>query len=137
MNSVKNYQTKQKMIILEFLQRNQNNHLTADQILKALNEENTPVGKATLYRFLDSMIESGEVKKYHLDEVASCYQYIGETAESIHLLYHLKCNLCGKILHVDDSTIEKMNHKIEKNCDFKIDQTKTVFYGICKECQGK
>ena len=133
MNNAKNYQTKQKVIILDLLQRNQSVHLTVEQMLTILKNEETPVGKTTLYRFLESMIEQGEVQKYTLDNMTSCYQYIG--GDEVHNHYHLKCNCCGKITHVDDPSINRMNNKIEKSCDFKIDQSRTVFYGLCKECQ--
>lgn len=133
MNSVKNYHTKQKVIILDLLQRNQSVHLTVEQMLTILKNEQTPVAKTTLYRFLETMIEQGEVQKYNLDNMTSCYQYVGN--EKVHNHYHLKCNSCGKITHVDDPNINKINNKIEKSCDFKIDQSRTVFYGICKECQ--
>lgn len=133
MNSVKSYHTKQKVIILDLLQKNKSIHMTVEQMLTTLKNEHTPVGKTTLYRFLDTMIECGEVKKYTLDNMTSCYQYIGN--EKVNNHYHLKCNCCGKITHVDDPYINKMNVKIEKKCDFKIDQSRTVFYGLCKECQ--
>lgn len=135
MNQVRNYQTKQKLVILDFLQRHINEHMTADVILNMLKDENTPISKATLYRFLDNLIEIGEVKKFNIDNTSSCYQYIGEGTK--HDVYHLLCNTCGKVMHVDNSSIEKLNDKIEKSCDFKIDQSRTVFYGICKECMKK
>ncbi len=133
MNSAKIYQTKQKIIILDLLQRNQQNHMTVEQMLTILKDEQTPVGKTTLYRYLETMIENGVVQKYTLDNATSCYQYIGEN-KCCHG-YHLKCNACGKIVHVDDPNINKMNNKIEKISEFKIDQSKTVFYGLCRECQ--
>ena len=132
MNSTRVYHTKQKDIILELLQKNHDNHMTAEQMLSTLKDEHTPVSKATLYRFLDCMVENGEVKKFNLDNSASCYQYVGEHNDQC--TYHLKCNSCGKVFHVDDTVINKMNSKIEKNCDFKIDKDRTVFYGICGSC---
>lgn len=133
MNSTRNYNTKQKEIILDLLQRNQSIHMTVEQMLSTLREEQTPVGKTTLYRYLDSLIELGEVQKYNIDNTTSCYQYIGD--HHPHDTYHLMCNSCGKITHIENPNITKINTKIEKQCDFKIDQSKTVFYGICKECQ--
>ena len=97
MNNVKNYQTKQKVIILDLLQRNQSVHLTVEQMLTILKNEETPVGKTTLYRFLESMIEQGEVQKYTLDNMTSCYQYIG--GDEVHNHYHLKCNCCTQIFY--------------------------------------
>lgn len=135
MNSTRVYHTKQKNVILELLQRNHETHMTAEQMLSTLKEENTPVSKATLYRFLDVMIEQGDVKKFNIDNTPSCYQYIGEHED--HCSYHLKCESCGKVYHVDDKAIKKMNSKIEKDCDFLIDKDKTVFYGTCKSCLNK
>ncbi len=132
MNQVRNYQTKQKYVILDFLKRNSCEHMTAEFILAALKRENTPVSKATLYRFLDRLVSKNEVKKYNVDNISSCYQYIGNN--NYHKVYHLLCNSCGKIIHVDNGEITKLNNKIEKSCEFEIDQTKTVFYGKCKEC---
>ena len=133
MNQTRNYQTKQKLIIYNFLKEHSNDHMTAEFILSALKDENNPVSKATLYRFLDYMIESGEVRKYNIDNLKSCYQYVGDSNNQS--IYHLLCNTCGRVFHVDNNEIDILNNQIEKNRGFKIDQSKTVFYGICKECQ--
>lgn len=134
MNQARNYQTKQKMIIHNFLKEHSNDHMTAEFILSALKDENNPVSKATLYRFLDCMIASGEVRKYNIDNVTSSYQYVGESNNQSN--YNLLCRTCGKVYHVNNDEINKLNNQIEKNSGFKIDQSKTIFYGICKECQA-
>ena len=135
MNSTRVYHTKQKDIILDLLQKNHENHMTAEQMLSTLKEAQTPVSKATLYRFLDLMVEHGEVKRFNIDNSPSCYQYIGQHEDECS--YHLKCNSCGKVIHVEDNSFNRINNKIEKNCDFKIDKDKTVFYGICGSCSNK
>lgn len=135
MNNAKIYQTKQKSYILNLLTQNKDNHMTAEQMLDILKQSDTPVGKATLYRFLDILVENGTIKRYNLDNGSYCYQYVDEHAHECRQLYHLRCNVCGQIFHTDDETIKKMNGKIEKELDFKIDQTKTIFYGTCKKCQ--
>ena len=48
MNSCRNYQTKQKTAIFSLLKEHSESHLTAEQMLTILKDENTPVGKATL-----------------------------------------------------------------------------------------
>ena len=53
MNSCKNYQTRQKTAIFALLKEHPEMHLTAEQMLTILKDENTPVSKTTLYRFLD------------------------------------------------------------------------------------
>ncbi|MCI6717259.1 MAG: transcriptional repressor [Bacilli bacterium] len=135
MNSCRNYQTKQKTAIFSLLKEHSESHLTAEQMLTILKDENTPVGKATLYRFLDSLVENGEVNKYVIDNI-SCYQYVGTNLNSQNC-FHLICDHCGKLINASTEDIKRINEKLEKCLDFKIDNTKTVLYGICKDCQVK
>ena len=78
---IKGYNTKQKNIIVDMLKKNKNRHLTADEMLKILDEMDSPVSKATLYRFLDVLVSTGDLRKYiTLEGEKACYQYIDEEA---------------------------------------------------------
>ena len=69
---------------------------SAEEISRYLAEEGSPVGKATVYRCLDRLVEQGTVRKFLLGEGESaCYQY--QTGEC-HSHYHLKCACCGALL---------------------------------------
>ena len=48
------YQTKQRNQILDCLIKNKDRHITADEIMNALNGEKPLVGKTTVYRYLDN-----------------------------------------------------------------------------------
>ena len=61
---IKGYNTKQKTIIIDMLKNNKNRHLTADEMLRILDDMHSPVGKATLYRFLDVLVSTGDLRKY-------------------------------------------------------------------------
>ena len=61
---IKGYNTKQKNIIVDMLKKNKNRHLTADEMLKILDEMDSHVSKATLYRFLDVLVSTGDLRKY-------------------------------------------------------------------------
>lgn len=131
------YKTKQRQIILNFLKNNKTNHITAEDIMEHLRDQNTPVGKSTIYRYLDILIKDNIVKKYTIDKISSaCYQYISENNEcDIH--YHLRCTICGKLFHVQNILFNDISNVLLKDFDFKLDNSKTVLYGICKECQNK
>lgn len=58
MNNQKNYHTKQKNYIQDLFIHHPDLHFTAEQILKTLEESQTPVSKATLYRTLDQMVDA-------------------------------------------------------------------------------
>lgn len=135
MNSCRNYQTKQKAAIFSLLKEKNNTHMTAEQMLSILKDEDTPVGKTTLYRFLDTLVESGEVNKYVIDNT-SCYQYVGKDPNSQNC-FHLICDHCGKMINASKSDIKILDKTIEKSLNFKIDNNKTVIYGTCHECLEK
>ena len=68
MENTGRYKTKQREIILGLLKDNYNRHMTADEVILFLQEQNTPVGKATVYRYLDCLVEQGIIRKYAAPE---------------------------------------------------------------------
>lgn len=134
MNNQKSYQTKQKNLIKDLLMKEENKHFTAEQVLKILEEQGTPVSKATLYRTLDQLVENHEVMKWNFDGSSSCYQYLNcEHYRNKHL--HFKCEECGRIMHIDYEK-KSLNSEFEKKYGIAIDISKTILYGICDNCKG-
>lgn len=129
------YKTKQKEILLDYLTENKDIHLTAGEIVAHLREIGHPLGISTVYRRLDKLVASGLVRKYIVDENSSaCYQYIGGSGECCEH-FHLKCNNCGKLIHMDCSLLRQISSHMEQKHGFVIDNTKTLLYGVCSECR--
>ena len=61
------YKTKHRDEILEILQENEREHMTAGQILDELKARGVSIGVATIYRQLDRLVEEGAVNKYMVD----------------------------------------------------------------------
>lgn len=130
------HNTKQKALILQVLQENPH-HITAEEIINLLHTSSERVGRATVYRFLHELEGTGNVKKYTLGEKNTAYyQYIDE-ASSCHGHYHLMCDVCGRLEHLDSSVATAFAKSARESYGFEIDCTKTVFYGKCKECVNK
>ena len=128
--------TKQKSVILKCLQEKSGEHMTADDIIDFLKKKKMPVAKATVYRYLARLEESGLVKKYIISEQQpACYQYLGGN-EPCMSHFHLMCQVCGQIEHFENDNLQKMFGDIKTNDGFFIDGRKTVFYGTCKTCTG-
>lgn len=127
------HNTKQKAQILEVLEKNKN-HITAEEIIISLHSDGEKVGRATVYRYLRELEETGKVKKYTLGEKNTAYyQYIGTDPEC-HEHYHLMCNVCGRLEHLDETFSSTFAKSALESYGFQIDCSKTVFYGKCKEC---
>jgi Fur family ferric uptake transcriptional regulator len=134
-NKSKSYHTKQKELILQVLKKEESHHQTADEISQELVKENNPVSKATLYRNLDQLVEQGIIKKFSVEGCKSCYQYVSEKIKENH--YHLKCETCGKLFHAEGLPMSKIENLIQNEFHFSIDESRTVFYGICDACKKK
>lgn len=129
--------TKQKEYILKCLKENFKKHLSPCDILNILQEHETPVGKATVYRCLAKMQKDGIVRKYKVEsKESSCYQYIDKSS-LCHEHYHLLCRSCSKTVHFQDGELSALLNSINSFNDFYIDSSKTIFYGLCKQCKNK
>lgn len=131
------YNTRQKQIILEFLQKNKNKLLTCDEIAYALKESGTPVGKSTLYRFLDSLVSSGDARKLSDESKKSAaYQLLDKDMNCASHM-HLKCTECGELHHLGCEFMNSVGEHIFNHHKFRIDNSKTVIYGVCQKCSER
>lgn len=134
MEATKEYKTKQRDLILEFFISHKSEHLTAEQVIDHLKDKGTAVGKSTVYRYLEKLVSEGSVRKYFIEEGKSaCYQYI-EDNEQCHNHFHLKCVECGRLIHIECEYLDEADEHILCHHNFKVDNTKTVLYGICDKC---
>ncbi len=128
------YKTRQKELILNFFIENKEKHLTAAEILKHMNAQDSNVSMTTIYRCIEKLVSSGCVRKYFLDERSgACYQYI-EDGHTCHEHFHLKCIECGMLTHLDCQHMQSLNQHILKHHGFTVDNSRTVLYGICEKC---
>ena len=135
LKKVVEYKTKQREAILQYLIQNKNKHISVDCIVEHLKQQGESVGKTTVYRYLDVLINKNQVRKYFIEEGASaCYQYISEDETEY---YHLKCNKCGALLHMDCEGFKNIQKHLLHEHNFELDTSKTVLYGVCKECLGR
>ncbi len=126
------YTTRQRALILNFIKES-SSHLTVYDIIEGLKLQGVSVGKATVYRTLEKLCESGLVRKFVIDEKSgACYQYARDAECANH--FHLKCVKCGKLIHLSCSFMSEMEKHILAEHNFKVSSGKTVIYGMCNEC---
>lgn len=130
------YNTRQKEYIVEYLRENVHRHVSVGDITEYLRQTGREVGTATVYRCLDRLCQSGSVRKYLMDGEGACYQYIPD-GEKCAEHFHLKCVACGELIHVDCDFLSEIGAHIHSHHGFRIDRSKTVFYGLCAACEAK
>ena len=130
------YNTKQSCEILNFLKDNAGSHFTSQEISDHFRSQGINIGQATIYRRLDRLTTDGLVNKYIIDEKSpACYEYIGtEHCCSHEKCYHMKCEKCGKLIHLNCEEIDGLFEHVSEEHGFILDPRRTVFYGICGDC---
>ena len=110
------YRTRQRESIWNFLQENKDRHVMVDDVVDYLKSQGNGVGKSTVYRYLEKLVEEGKVRKYFLEEGAgACFQLAGGD-ENCCKHYHLKCVRCGALLHVECSFLDQVHAHILQLC---------------------
>ena len=131
----KEYMTCSKKCLLDFLSSHPDSQFTVEQIYESISS-NANMGKSTVYRLIDRMVNDGTVRRFVPDNSRHfLYQYSGCHSPHSHL--HLKCTSCGCLLHMEDKQSEEMLSRILKMQDFELDGEKTLLYGKCLNCRKK
>lgn len=126
--------TRQKKLILDCLKNNKHHHLTAEDMTDVLKANKTPVGKATVYRYLAVLESTGQVRKYNIAEKSSaCYEYICDCPDC-NAPFHLICRHCGEIFHFQSELMKAAFDETAQKEGLMISSSNTLFSGICKAC---
>lgn len=128
MSRSESYNTKQKNLILNIIKK-QTKEFTIKDIYEELKEE---VGLTTIYRFVDKLIEENILTKNISKDNTTYYQYLKECKEENH--FYLKCEKCGRMIHIDCDCIRNMSNHILKNHKFKANKENIIINGLCNKC---
>ncbi len=121
--------TRQKAVILDAIQ-GPNVHLSAEQVLQKVQQEDPGIGLATVYRNLNAFCEEHLIQKIS----GRGYSYFDGNPVPHD---HLHCRVCGRIFDVPDDYDAGMDARAEKNLSCQIDSHSTTYEGICQECLKK
>lgn len=128
------YRTKQRALIENYIKAFDGNHFTIDRLCAVLAQNGESVGRTTVYRCVEKLANDGVIRKYvQAAGESACYQYVSDS-EHCHEHFHLKCEKCGDLIHIDCREITTLGEHINSHHGFKINPLKTVIYGVCEGC---
>ncbi len=127
---MKEYQTEQRKRLIAFFASHCDQQFTIDELFDSISD----ISISTIYRNVNQLVMEGSVQRFQKEgSRKSLYQYIGNSDCTEHL--HLKCNKCGRIMHMDDKSMEIVMETVGNNFDFNIDINKTILFGSCLSCK--
>jgi Fur family ferric uptake transcriptional regulator len=121
--------SKRDRILNIFLQ--QEGHLSADDLFDIVRRDAPGIGRATVYRTLQWMVEAGIARKVDFGEGRSRFEpSFGHPRH-----FHLICNKCHRSSEFLSSDIEALVEEISALRKFAPTQTVLQVYGTCEDCR--
>lgn len=105
-------------------------HFTAEQLLDWSRQRDKSVSRATVYRTLPLLTESGLVREMDFGKDHKYYDpnYADHPHHS-----HLICNDCDKIVEFESEKIDKLEDEISHRLGFTVKTQRLQITGSCEE----
>lgn len=114
--------------ILDILEKERENHLTADDIYRKLVDSGEEIGLATVYRVLSQFESAGLVEKHNFESGQAYYELdSGEHHD------HMVCVETGNVIEFISPEIEAAQRKIAEKHGYEIQDHSLVIYVRPKE----
>ena len=128
--------TAPRKVILNFLGKGVNKHLSCDEIHRMISIEHPEVGIATVYRNMQLFEDLKIGTRLTLDDGVARYE-LSALDDDSHQHHHLVCLSCGKLIELKVDLLGNLERQIEEEQEFIISDHDLKFFGYCKECNDK
>lgn len=108
-------------------------HLSVEDVEQQLRGRDLHVGKATIYRTLDLLADSGMIVERDFGEGFRRYERVPGHPHHEHLI----CLRCGKVVEFQNDRLERMKSLIADEYGFRHSHHRLEIYGVCRECQQR
>ncbi len=109
-------------------------HLSVEDIEERLRERGERIGKATIYRTLETLVKSGLVAEHDFGEGFKRYEHLfGQKP----VRQHLVCSECGSVKEIDDPELLRTQQRIAREQDFEPARYRLQMYGLCAGCRAE
>lgn len=105
--------------------------VTADELYARLRRSRPGIGRATVFRTLERLVDAGVARR--LEQAGHVYGYVVCQPEHHH---HLACTSCGRVEEIGEGYIGPMAARIQRERGFQVDDARLDFYGRCASCQA-
>ena len=106
-------------------------HVTANEVYEFIKESYPTIGKGTVYRNLDILVEEGALRKVEVSEGPNRFDF------TLKNHYHVRCVKCGEVSDVDMDEIPNLLERIHDTHGIVYLDYDISFKGICPKCREK
>ena len=121
--------TGERLVLLDEVFR-QHGHIDAEALLAAVRERGMKISRATVYRNLDLLVESGLVRKQRLGRRRFLYEHVhgGQRHD------HLVCTACGRVVEFVSPGIAALQAEICRAHGFLPSAYSLQINSVCRGC---
>jgi Fur family ferric uptake transcriptional regulator len=120
---------KRERILSVFLQ--QKGHLSADDLFDLVRRAEPGIGRATVYRTLQWMVDANIARKVDFGEGRSRYEPSFRHPRHFHLI----CEQCHRSSEFLSSDIEALMEEVAADRGFSAARSVLQIYGVCEDCR--
>ena len=124
--------TEQRRNIIRIFLASDKHLMNAAQIYERVKEQNIKMNCSTVYRNLETLMETGLIKKVSMQDGTSSYEY---NRHQHH--HHLICMECGDAEIIHYCPFSEMNQYIQEKTNFQPVEHRFEIYGYCSKCRNK
>ena len=110
-----------------------NGHFDIEELYVSLRNKGIKVSRASIYRTIPLLVESGILEEIKTIEKHTCYEYTFGKKHHDHLI----CLGCGKIIEFYSETLEKIQDEVCKKENFNGVRHLLEIQGYCQRCNGE
>ncbi len=129
--------TRQRLVVLEVLAGNAEEHLTAEEIYDRVKADNPDIGLATVYRTVQLLLELELIDRISLDDGFVRYEIADRRERERHRHHHLICLKCGSVTAFQRDMLEALETGVKTALGFHVTDHEVKLYGFCRDCLEK
>jgi Fur family ferric uptake transcriptional regulator len=105
--------------------------LSVDDLADQLRGRGEHVGKATIYRTLNLLVEADLAHELDFGEGFKRYEHQAGEARYDHLI----CTGCGKVERFTVASLDDLQAEIASGMGYAVQSRRLKIYGLCSDCQ--
>ena len=123
--------TRQRLLVANAL-AGSGRRLTAEELYGALRRREPSIGRATVFRTLETLVTAGVARRFELD--GHVHAYVACLPAHHH---HIACTGCGRVEEIDEAYVTPIVGRLATDMGFEIDDARLDFYGRCSACRAE
>ena len=108
-------------------------HFNVDALYDVIRKDHQNVSRATIYRTMPLLVESGLIKQSLRCQSKDYYEHIHGHKDHLHLL----CIKCGNIIEIESKVIDETLARLAAEKNFILNDYNLGAKGVCEACTNK